>query len=193
MNSSSLPRFRSQPIQTLLLGIPTARAMEQEEMFAGVFGVKRFDPGSRLLQQVIVAGGMFFGSVGKIGQQREVEIVVPVGQESNFQRLHEFVDLPGVGDDRGDRHDRAVLRRDSRGKIHPRQDARTHQQHDRPIDERDCQLARAETNQNPQNHHFPMRQAVARRPPQGKQRHQRCRGGDTADIAGQWELPANSP
>ena len=101
--------------------------MEQIEdvvALVGVFAVEHLDALARDAQQAIVFGHRFRRGIREIGQQREMQMLVTIGEVSNFQRLEQTDDLLFAAQHR--RHDDrgAIIRRDAERKIHTRQLAR---------------------------------------------------------------------
>ena len=109
-----------------LLRIPSSRAMEQEERALSV-AVGRFRPLRHLRAPLDASAYLSFRSsmllrassnsaascrqhflvrVRKVGQQAEMQIAVPIGEEANFERLDQIVDVSGAGEHGRDHHQR---------------------------------------------------------------------------------------
>ena len=93
------------------------------------------------LQQPPVAGQRFLRGIGKVGQQGEQEIVVPIGQVSQLELLHEGPHRPLGGQQRRHGDQRAILRGNSRREIQPHHRPGRHQQGTQPIHHAHRQLA----------------------------------------------------
>ena len=91
-----------------------------------------------------VVGKRFRGRVRKVGQQAEMQVVVAIGEEADLQRLDQELDVLGAGEERRNHHQRAHLRRQAAGEVHPRQRVRRHQQCRHPVHHVDGELARGE-------------------------------------------------
>ncbi len=126
-----------------LLRIPPARAVEQEEgvaPVARVLFVQRFDPPRGQLHQRFIFRQGFLPRIPKIGQQSKVQAVVPVGQEPNFQRLDQILDVPRAGEHRRRHHQGAGFRRNTPGKVQARQRPGRRQQRRQPVHQRHRQM-----------------------------------------------------
>ena len=135
-----------------LLRIPAARTVEEKEGVAGcallgrvrgrqVLCVQVVDSLPCEPQQGLVLGQRFGGRIPKIGQQAEMQMVVPIGEEPDLQRLDQAFDAFGAGEHRRDHHQRARLRRQPPRKVHSRQGARRHEQRRHPVHHPHGQLA----------------------------------------------------
>ena len=69
----------------------------------------------------------------KIGQQAEVQMLVPIGQEADFQRFDQSLDVLRAREHRRHHHQGTGFGRNSFGKIHPRQRLRPYQQRRQPV------------------------------------------------------------
>ena len=78
-------------------------------------------------QKRFVLRQRFFDGVAEISQQTEVEVVIPICQEADFQRLDQVLDVLSAGEHRRDHDQGARFRRDSSGKVHSRQQVRRRQ------------------------------------------------------------------
>ena len=129
------------------LRIPSARAMKQEEAIpprARVPGVQPLDAPARQPQERPVVRERFRRRVTKIRQQAEVQVVVPVRQEPDFQRLDQAFDALRAGQHGRNHHQSARFRRNPSGEIQSRQQVRRHQQRRPPVHQRHRQLACAQ-------------------------------------------------
>ena len=82
-----------------LHGIPAAWSMKEKERYRcfacrGYFSFSCSILSLRMLQQAaFVPGQRFLVGIRKIGQQSEVQVVVAIRQEPDFQRLDQLVDV----------------------------------------------------------------------------------------------------
>ena len=93
LNSVSLPRFRSQPIQPPCAGFQTPPAVEQEEQRRAA---RRHSAGSarrcrrgRPARSASSSGRCSVGGVGEVGQQGEAQLRVGIGEVVDLQPLDE--------------------------------------------------------------------------------------------------------
>ncbi len=148
-----------------LAGAPQARAVQQEEAVAAfrrIALVEAHDVLRRMREQRRVAGQRRLRGVQEIGEQREMQLRIAIGQEPHFQRLGQFVDRGRVAEHARHHHQGPRAGRNALGKVHPRQRARRHQQRRRPIDQGHAQFA--------EHQHAQQR---GRRPQPGRHRGQR--------------------
>ncbi len=83
-----------------------------------VLRVKGLDPLLGQLQQFGITVQHFLGRVGEVGQQPEVQVCVAIGQKSDFQCLHQAIDVAPAGEHARDYHQGPRLHRYTRGKVH---------------------------------------------------------------------------
>ena len=79
--------------------------MEQKKHIAVsplVFSIQLFDACSGQLHQMLVTRKGFLVGIPKIGQESKVQVVVTIGQESDFERLNEVGDALGILKERRD-------------------------------------------------------------------------------------------
>ena len=127
--------------------IPSARAVEKEERGARrvpVLVVQLLDPLPGQPQQLPVLRDRFLVRIQEIRQQAEVQVVIPIRQEPDFQGLDQGLDVAGAREHRRDHHQGARFRRDPFGEVHSRQRMRLHQQRGEPVHQRDRQPAGAQ-------------------------------------------------
>ncbi len=70
--------------------------MEKEEhvaMSIPVLFIELFDPFPGKLHQRLVLGQRFLAGVGKISQQAEVQVIVTICQEPDFERLDQILNV----------------------------------------------------------------------------------------------------
>ncbi len=100
-------------------------AVEDEEgppPFGGVLAIEAVDQIDRELDPGI-AFLLRLQRVGQVGEQREMEIGVSVGQEPHLQLVHHRSHLVGVEQERGDRHHSRAIVRNAGGEIELGEDA----------------------------------------------------------------------
>jgi len=109
--------------------------MKQEEgsaFWTRVLPVQLFDSLLGQPQQRFVLRQRFFDGVAKISEQTEVEVVIPICQEADFQCLDQVLDVLSAREHRRNHHQSSnswgIL-----GKIHARQRARRRQQRRQPV------------------------------------------------------------
>ena len=83
--------------------------------------IQAVDGGRRGGQQSIVARDLLARSVEPIGQQREAQVALGVGQEADLQAVDLRLDVRLVGEQRRDDDERARARTDAVGQLEPRQ------------------------------------------------------------------------
>ena len=150
----------------LFLRIPAARAMEQEERVAPVawvLFVQRFDPLRRQLHQRCILRQRFLLRVPKIGQQAKVQVIVPIGQEPDFQRFDQILDVLRAGEHRRRHHQGAHFRRNTPGKVHARQRPGRGQQRRQPVHQRHRQMTGPQHREDHQEREQPTRHAIGLR------------------------------
>ena len=148
--------------------------------FLPEFQIQFVDLLRRQLHQSGVFGQRFLLGIEKIGEQREVQAGIAVGQEADFQRLDQAVDAGRAGQHGGHHNQGSPGGRDAFGEIHFRQRVRCDEQAGRPVHERDGQLAGRQQRHQAEQYHRPQRQTGrygAHDQAAGKQ------AGDDADAA----------
>ena len=125
-----------------------------------VLPVQRFDARLREGEQVGVAGLRLRRRIQVIGEQSEVQPGVAIGEEADLERLDQVFDALCVREHGRHHHQRAALRRDSRGEIQPRQRVRRRQQRCEPVHQRYRQLAGAQCGDDPERDEQPVMHAV---------------------------------
>ncbi len=174
-----------------VMGVPAARAMEQEEDVVPTLRVLRVqgvDPLPGQLQQRRILSQRFLRGVAQIGQQAEVQVGVAIGQEPDFQRLDEGLDVARAGEHGRDHHQGARCRGDARGEIHTRQRMRRRQQSGQPVHQRDRELAGRKQRECAQRQQCPIGQPVRLRLRQQTRRQEYRDQRDRAQIQQQREL-----
>ena len=104
--------------------------MEKEEGIAfctPVLFIQLFDPLPGQPQQRLVLRKGFLPCVPEIRQQTEVQVLVPIRQKPNFQRLDQILDVLRAREHRRDHGQGAQFRRNSSDKVHSRQQMRRRQ------------------------------------------------------------------
>ena len=98
--------------------------MEEEErvaLRAAVGFIQPFDPLPGQPQQRLVLWHHLGVGVPEVGQQAEVQILVSIGQEANFQRLDQLLNVWSAGEHRWDHDQGARFRWNPAGKVQARQ------------------------------------------------------------------------
>ena len=130
-----------------LLRIPSTGTMEKEEGIASgttVLGIQLFDPLPGKPQQRFVLRQRFLLGVSKIGQQAEVQVIVPICQEPHFKRLDQILYILRAHEHRRNHDQRAEFRRDPFGEVHARQRMGCRQQRRQPIHQGNGKLTYAQ-------------------------------------------------
>ena len=126
-----------------LVRIPNAWPMEQTEDRRAVEAVPRIQGPDALAhqsQQVRVVGLHRLGRITKISQQREKEVRIAVPQVADLQAFQQIGDGLRTGQERGDDHHRATVRRNPFRKIKSRQQARADHDIRQQVHQRDRHL-----------------------------------------------------
>ena len=71
-------------------------------VLAVVFGIERFDACSGQHHQLLVTWDCCLRGILEIREKREVQVLVSIGEESDFERLDEVIDALGALEERGD-------------------------------------------------------------------------------------------
>ncbi|HRM67998.1 MAG TPA: hypothetical protein PLO71_01085, partial [Thauera phenylacetica] len=134
-----------------LLRVPAPRAMEEEEDVAfgagsaiTIFAIERRDRKACALDQRSIGRQGLLARVEQVGEQAKMQTAVAIGQEADFERLDEFIDVVGTGEQGRHHHQRAPLRRDARGEVHARQRVRRRHQSGEPVHQGNAQPARGQ-------------------------------------------------
>ena len=101
-----------------------------------VLFIELFDSLPGQPQQRFVLRQRFFERVSKVGQQAEVQMVVPICQETDFQRIDQILDVLNAREHSRDYHQSARFRRNPFGEVHSRQRMRRRQQRGQPVHQR---------------------------------------------------------
>ncbi len=130
----------------LFPGVPAAGAMEKKKPVADLIPVliiQLFDFTAGQPRQRFVLRQYLLVRVSKISQKGKVEVVVPIRQEPNFQRLGQVIDVFIAHEHCRDHNKRPRFRRNPAGEIQTRERMRSRKQGHRPIHKRDRQVGRA--------------------------------------------------
>ena len=136
-----------------LVRIPDARPMEQMEdghALGAVPRIQGLDAVARQPQQVRVVGLRRLGRIAEVGEQREQQVRVAVPQVADLQAFQQIGDGLRTGQERGDDHHRAVVRRDPFREIQARQQARADHDIRQQVHQRDRHLRRGDDSQHHQ-------------------------------------------
>ena len=109
-----------------------------------VLVIEFLDPFPGQSQQGRVFRHRFSLRVPEVGQQGKVQMGVPIGQESDFERFDEMLDMFNAAEHRRNHDQRARLRGDAFGEVQARERMWRDQHGCQPVDQCDRQLARAE-------------------------------------------------
>ncbi|MNZ46192.1 hypothetical protein D3C78_638680 [compost metagenome] len=169
-----------------LLGrIPAPRAVEQEEVIGiRVFAVQRLDALTGQRQQRRVLLQHLARGIHEVGQQREMQMGVAVGQKAHLQALDQFLDILLPSDEGRHHHQGARLGGDALAEVQARQLARRHAQGHQPVDQAERQPAGGQQHrQREQHQQQPM-------PAAGLRRSEERRGEQQGEQQGQAEVDA---
>ena len=125
-------------------GVPAAWAVKQEEpvVVGGlVLAVEHSDSGASPLDQLLIFRQMLRPGVAEIGEQREVQVLVPIGQIMNLQGFDQAIRAGHARQHGGNDHHRAATRRDAVGIVQTREQTGVHQQPTQPVHQRHPELA----------------------------------------------------
>ena len=103
---------------------PVPGPVQQEEpvdLAIGIFVVERLDQLARQGEQFGVLGHHLGRRVHEVAEQREMQVVIAIGQESHFQAFRQGLDVAGVGKHRRHRHQRSRLGRYALAVVQARQ------------------------------------------------------------------------
>ena len=159
--------------------------MKEEENVAfrtPVLFIQLFDSLPGQPQQRFVLRQRFFERVSKIGQQAEVEMVVPICQETDFQRIDQILDVLRACEHSRDYHQSTRFLRDPFGEVHSRQRMRRRQQRGQPVHHGHRQMACAQKRKNPGQREQPTMQPSAMRLPHQKSGEEHRNQQDRAAI-----------
>ena len=92
-----------------------------------------------------------------------MQIVVPICQEPDFQRIDQILDVLSACEHSRDHHQSTRFRRDPFGEVHSRQRMRRRQQRGQPVHHGHRQLACAQKRKNPGQREQPPMQPSAMR------------------------------
>ncbi len=108
-----------------------------------------------------------------------MQVAVAIGQEPDFQRLDQALDVARAGEHGRDHDQGAGCRRNARREVHARQRMRRRQQSGQPVHQRDCELAGGQQREDAERHQRPIGHTVCPRRRQQtageEQREQRYR------------------
>jgi hypothetical protein len=183
-----------------LARVPAARPVQQEEAVAAaglaivaIASVERLDACLRMRHQRPIAGLVLGVGVEEVGQQREVQLRVAVGEEAHLQVVDQVVDAGRAAEHRRHRDEGAAVGRQAVGEVHARQRGRPHQQRDEPVGQRHGELAGPQRQQRggrageprPGTPRHQPRAEALRAPPQRQQRQHQRQHDDAAGEPGQ--------
>ena len=115
LNSASLPRLRSHPIQRPSLGFQRRSRWKKKKRSGAVPRVELVDAAaSRAATSASSSGSDGCVGVGKVAEQREVQMRIAVGQEADLEVVEQAEQPRLRVDDRRHDDDRAVVRRECR-------------------------------------------------------------------------------
>ena len=100
------------------------------------------DPGLGNFQQQRVVGSLFRGRVGKITEQRKINMLGLIGEKMNFESFHQSFDLQLRGKDRRDHDHRARSFGNTGGRLHSRHQTRRKEMRHIPIQHAQGEIAR---------------------------------------------------
>ena len=125
--------------------IPDAPAMEQEEALAAVgraavAPVEARDPVDGGREEPIILRHGLGGRVGPVGQEREVDVTVRIGEVVDLEPTDMLLDLGLAGEEGGHHDERSQARRDAVAQLEARQRPRAELVGDGAIDERDREV-----------------------------------------------------
>ena len=125
--------------------IPDAPAMEQEEALAAVgratvAAVEARDPVDGGREEPIILRHGLGGRVGPVGQEREVDVTVRIGEVVDLETTDMLLDLGLAGEEGGHHDERSQARRDAVAQLEARQRPRAELIGDGAIDERDREV-----------------------------------------------------
>ena len=118
LNSSSFPRFRSQPIQAPFARVPLAHPVKQVEAAGRAVAGPRVELGNAAPgrgEDRLVSRHGLGGGVGEIAEDGEVDLGIAVAEGQDLQVLEQVGHALDTGQQRRDDHHGAVLRRARRG------------------------------------------------------------------------------
>ena len=121
--------------------------MKKEErvaLCAPVLVVQLFDPLPGQPHQLLVPGDRLLARIQEIRQQAEVQVLIPIRKEPDFQGFDQGLDAAGAREHRRDHHQGARFRRNPFGEVHSRQRIRFHEQRGDPVHKRDRQRTGAQ-------------------------------------------------
>ncbi|MFI5293842.1 MAG: hypothetical protein ACHQ0Y_02315 [Thermodesulfovibrionales bacterium] len=95
-------------------------------------------------RQRFVLRQCFICRILKICQQAEVQVLIPICEKPDFQRLYQVLDVLSAYEHGRDHGKGTRLRRDPFGVVHSRQLMRGHQQRSQPVNQIHRQLACAQ-------------------------------------------------
>ena len=146
-------------------------------MLGRVALVESIDLAMRRMQQRHVAGQVLLGGIEEVGQQREMDMVVAVGEEAHLQVLHQRCDRARAAEHRRHHNQGAHVGRHASGVVEPRQGVGPDQPGGDPVDQRHRQLAvrdHAQAQRQPEPAAPVHGQRVAQGRPGEQRHHQRA-------------------
>ena len=125
--------------------------MKQEESIdslAAVLAIQVCDAGLSKVEKRAVFRHVLLAGIAKIRQKTEVHIVIAVGQKADLQGFDQLGYALWSGKHGGNHDERAQLRWDSLGKIHPRQQVWRRQLGHQPVEHGNHKLGSDEKRKN---------------------------------------------
>ena len=158
------------PHPAVFARVPHPRSMEQEKHRAVVVRqarVERIDPLTRGIQQRCVGVHHLAACIEEIGEQREAQVPVAVGQVADFKRFDQHVHAADAADQGRHRHEGPGVAWNALGIIESRQRTRRGHQHRDPVHDGNAELAEGNNRQNAQqpDHRGPQPDPLRRQQP----------------------------
>ena len=145
LNSSSLPRLRSQPIQQPSAALNWRLRWSRKKRGgrpAACRALRRSTPSSAARRQASSSGVVSVGASTKSVSSAKIQARVGVGEEVLFEPLDQPGGLLGPADQRGHDDEGGAILGDALLQVEPRQDARRQQPADEEVRQGDRDLAR---------------------------------------------------
>src|SRR5689334_20183698 len=90
----------------ILARVPLSPAMEEMKAIVAMPAIERVDAALRDREQIRISWRVFCAGVGKVAEQREVNVIVVIGEIVNFEVLDQFLNLRFVEKDGWDDDER---------------------------------------------------------------------------------------
>ena len=124
-------------------------------MLLRVLFIQLFDALPGQIHQQLVLRLRLFGRIPKISEQAEVQVLVPICQEPDFQRFHQSRDVLRAREHSRDHHEGAKFPRNSFGEVQARQRLWPHQQRRQPVYQGYRQMTGAQEREDPDHPEYP--------------------------------------